>query len=325
MTSRLRLALVGTGWITGLHLRALDRLDRTTLVGVASRSAGRAAAIAARWGGGSFDDVRRMLDETRPDVLFVCQPPHLAAAACESVIERGIPFLTEKPLAATAADAERVGAMLDGRDLVVAVGYNWRGLDFLPLLREQFAARPPLLVNARWSGGMPPPPWWRHVRESGGQVVEQATHLYDIARHLVGEASVVAAASAGGPRPRHPDADVDLVAGAIVRFDGGAVGTFSNTSIAASDEIDIEFVSDGGRATIAMHPGADGPAWTLTLDDGGGERTIETRRDSYEVQAEAFLDAVVAGDPRRVLSTYRDALVTDRLTRAVVAAAGSAG
>jgi hypothetical protein len=48
-------------------------------------------------------------------------------------------------------------------------------------------------------------------------------------------------------------------------------------------------------------------------------------RDPYEVQAEAFLDAVDAGDPGRVLSSYADALATDRLTRAVVAATGRGG
>ena len=45
--------------------------------------------------------------------------------------------------------------------------------------------------------------------ESGGQVVEQATHLYDAARFLVGEGEVVAATSARAARAGFPDADVD--------------------------------------------------------------------------------------------------------------------
>jgi hypothetical protein len=58
----------------------------------------------------------------------------------------------------------------------------------------------------------------------------------------------------------------------------------------------------------------------VDFDDGNGIRTIPPGRDPYEAQAEVFLDAVEAGDPGRVLSTYADALETDRLTRAVVAA-----
>ena len=49
------------------------------------------------------------------------------------------------------------------------------------------------------------------------------------------------------------------------------------------------------------------------------------KRDPYELQAAAFLDAVEADDPSAVLSTYADALQTDRLTRAVVAATGRPG
>ena len=57
----------------------------------------------------------------------------------------------------------------------------------------------------------------------------------------------------------------------------------------------------------------------------GGATVVTDTRDPYEVQAEAFLDAVEAGEPGRVLATYRDALATDRLTRSVVTATGTAG
>ena len=63
------------------------------------------------------------------------------------------------------------------------------------------------------------------------------------------------------------------------------------------------------------------PASTTARTSGrSGARPTRT-----SVQAEAFLDAVEAGDRDGVLSTYRDALGTDRLTRAVVAATGPPG
>src|SRR5690348_8409190 len=127
MPDRLRLGLVGTGWITGLHLTALQRLDRAALTGVVSGSADRAAALTGRWGGTPYADLERMLDEKHPDAVLVCLPPDRAAAACRVLVDRRIPFLTEKPLAASAADAEAVARELEGVDLAVAVGYNWRG------------------------------------------------------------------------------------------------------------------------------------------------------------------------------------------------------
>jgi myo-inositol 2-dehydrogenase / D-chiro-inositol 1-dehydrogenase len=328
MADRLRLGLVGTGWITAIHLEALSRLGRTDLVGVVSRSTERAGRLVADWGGTPHRDVEHMLDTERPEVVFVCLPPARAPGACLVLIDRGIPFLTEKPLAASSAEAERVGASLGERDVVVAVGYQWRALDFLSLVRERLRARPPRLLLGRWTGGLPPPPWWRHVAESGGQVVEQATHLYDLARHLVGEGSVVGASANPVARAHLPDADVDGVAAALVRFDTGAIGSFVNASILATSQVELDVLSDGCRMRIQMLPGSavpPVPRWSLTIEDETGERTVYNRRDPYEIQAEAFLDAVEAGDSRRVLSSYQDALVTDRLARAVVTAAGSRG
>jgi predicted dehydrogenase len=321
----IRLGLVGTGWITDLHLQALDRLARTELVGVVSGLPERGRAIADRWGGTPFGDVARMLDKAAPDAVYICQPPNRAASVLEPVIRRGIPFLTEKPLAAGAADAERIGALLEGGDLVAAVGYQWRGLDFLPMVRERLAAHPARLVLGRWTGATPGPAWWRHVAESGGQVVEQATHLYDLARHLLGEATVLAAASDRLPRPALPDADVDDLAAALVRFQSGAIGSFVNTSILSGDQVELELLGDGERMTIRLNAGPIRQRWTLAIEDAAGTTAVEAGRDPYEVQAEAFLDAVASGDRGRVLSTYADALRTDRLTRAVVAAAGSRG
>ncbi len=323
--TRLRLALIGTGWITARHLPILARLDRTELVAVVSASAERAAAVAATWGGTPFTDIERMLDQATPEVALICLPPDRSAAACLAVIRRGIPFLTEKPLGAVGADPERVAATLAGTGLVTAVGYQWRGLDFLPRLRERLADEPARLLMARWTGPTPGPSWWRHVAQSGGQVVEQATHLYDLARYLLGEGTVLAAASARHVRPDFPDADVDDVATAIVRFESGTLATFTSSCLYPSGVVRFELGSDGRRSTIRLIDRPDGPDWALTIEDEAGTTVHASGRDPYEVQAIAFLDGVRDRDPGRVLSSYADALLSDRLTRAVVAATGSPG
>ena len=65
--------------------------------------------------------------------------------------------------------------------------------------------------------------------------------------------------------------------------------------------------------------------WHASFDDGTAIHAIAAEMDPYELQAAAFLDAVEADDPSAVLSTYADALQTDRLTRSVVAATGMPG
>jgi predicted dehydrogenase len=323
-----RLGLVGAGWIARLHLEALERLGRTELVGVTSRTLAGATTLTGTWGGRPFDDLDRMIETVRPEAVYACVPPHRSVAVGERLVEHGIPFLTEKPLAADHASGPvRLAAAIERAGLTVAVGYHLRALDLMGTLRPRLVANPPRLVLARWLAETPPPAWWARVDEGGGQVIEQATHLYDLARWLVGEAAVVGAASVRtvGAGPGSGAADVADGTAAVLRFETGAVGSFANVHHLDTASIELTFASDGLLTTLRkLREGAQGD-WQVAFDDGREVVTVRSERDPYELQGAAFLDAVETGDPGPVLSTYADALKTDRLTRAVVAATGRPG
>ena len=125
-----RLGLVGGGWISRLHLEALERLGRTKLVGVVSRTAETGDKVTSRWGGTRYDDLDTMLARAKPEVVYVAVPPYRAVAIGERLVEAGIPFLTEKPLAASdAAGPARLAAAIAKSGLIVGVGYHLRALD----------------------------------------------------------------------------------------------------------------------------------------------------------------------------------------------------
>jgi myo-inositol 2-dehydrogenase/D-chiro-inositol 1-dehydrogenase len=322
----IRLGLVGGGWISGQHLEALERLGRTELVGVVAGRRETAEAVTARWGGQAYDDLAAMLDGARPEVVYVAVPPHRSVSIGEQLAARHLPFLTEKPLAATDPDGPpRLAAQIDGGGLVVAVGYHLRALDIMAELRARLTLAPPRLVVARWLDSTPGPAWWGRVDEGGGQVIEQATHLYDLARWIMGEAAVVGAASTRDPAGSPPSVDVADSSAAILRFADGAIGSFANTRQIGTAVIEVEFVSDGLLTRLSKRPDRGQGDWHVSFDDGTVIRAIRAERDPYEAQAAAFLDAVETDDPSAVLSTYGDALLTDRLTRAVVAATEAPG
>jgi myo-inositol 2-dehydrogenase / D-chiro-inositol 1-dehydrogenase len=320
-----RLGLIGAGWIARLHLEALDRLGRTELVGVVSRTVEGAAVLTDAWGGAPYEDMDRMLETARPDAVYVCVPPYQAVAIGERLVDRGVPFLTEKPLAADdAAGPMRLASAVERAGLIVAVGYHLRALDFMAELRGRLAACPPRMIVARWLASTPPPTWWSLVGQGGGQVIEQATHLYDLARYLVGDAEVVGAVSVRNDASDE-SGDVADAAAAVLRFATGAVGSFASAHRLASASIEVEFASDGLLTTVRKNPDGGQGDWHVSFDDGHRVLDLRAERDPYEIQAAAFLDALDAGDPGLVLSSYRDALKTDRLTRAVVAATGAPG
>src|SRR4051812_30487936 len=257
-THRLRLVMIGAGWIVPYHVAALDRLGRTTIVGVASARRERALQVAEPLGAVASDDGLALVDELRPDAVYLCVPPNRSVAIGAGLVERGIPFLTEKPLAATAAgEPARLAAAIAARGLVVAVGYHLRGLDGLDELRDLLARNPALLVTGRWLDSTPGPAWWRRLNEGGGQVVEQATHLYDLGRLLVGEAEVVAAASSRG-RAADDGADVADATAALLRYESGAIGSFMNSRRAPVPTVDLAVAADGVRATVRRNESGPG-------------------------------------------------------------------
>ena len=116
-----------------------------------------------------------------------------------------------------------------------------------------------------------------------------------MARNLLGEATVLAAASIHHPRAALPDLDVADVGSALLRFDGGTIAAFANSCISPLGHVEMEFVSDGLTTTLRL--GGEWPRtkWTATFEDQAGVEVVAAERDPYEAQAEAFLDAVDAG------------------------------
>ncbi len=64
--------------------------------------------------------------------------------------------------------------------------------------REFLKGRQVGLVDGAWLGGIPGVYWWPTYATSGGQIVEQNIHLFDMLRYLFGEPERVYCAAARG-------------------------------------------------------------------------------------------------------------------------------
>jgi predicted dehydrogenase len=195
--------------------------------------------------------------------------------------------------------------------VVTAVGYHWRHLDTLERARELLADRPARLVRAAWLDRAPRVSWWAQQDRSGGQFVEQVTHLFDVARVLVGE---VTGGSAVGSRTDDAPGDILEVATAALTFEGGAVGSFTSSCTAPPRfRIGIEITAPGLGLWLTET--------TLTVTDADGERTQEARVDPFLAEDTAFVAAVRGEGTGGIRCDYREALRTHRLAVAVATAA----
>jgi predicted dehydrogenase len=318
VSATIRVAMIGAGGFARRHLEVLERIGGTVVVGHHARRFEAASAQAERFGGEPFDDLEALFTRSRPDAVWISLPPGAHGPAEAAAVAAGVPLFVEKPLAADLATAEAIGADLERTGLLAAVGYHWRALDTLDEVRERLGRLEVRLVRGSWHGSTPPPAWWQRRATGGGQVVEQATHVLDLARHLLGEAEVLAASAPVVARASYPDSDVAPASAALLRFERGPIGSFTATcALAGSAEVELSLYAEG------LHVSIDQTA--VRYDDGRERREVRRRGDPVEREDRAFLDAVRTGDPARVLCDYRDALATQRLTTEVQRLADEAG
>jgi predicted dehydrogenase len=121
---RLRIGIVGCGDVTTRHyLPALELLaDRVELVGCCDPrmdAAERVADAARAWSHSArvCTSVRELLAETRPDAVFNLTPAPLHGAVSRELLEGGVHVYSEKPIAATLAEADALIDLAGSRGL----------------------------------------------------------------------------------------------------------------------------------------------------------------------------------------------------------------
>jgi predicted dehydrogenase len=317
MATPLTVGFIGAGGIASRHVGDLERLPDVRITGVADVVQARAAEQAARVGATPYTDYTEMLDREQPDAVYICVPPFAHGAPELALIERRIPFFVEKPLATRLETATEILEGVARAGLVTAVGYHWRHLEPVNGVKNSLPWHPPRMALGYWLDATPPPAWWRKQEQSGGQMLEQTTHIFDLARYLLGEVDQVFGMAAFQPRERYPDADVADVSTATLQFKSGAIATISSTCI-----LDAPY-------RIGLHVLCEGIVYECTghsvwVDHGWGNREEWTpNSDPFMIEDGDFLTAVRENNVGGVRVPYAEAYQTHRLVARCVESAAA--
>ncbi len=305
----IRVAAIGAGGMATRHLANIGWFPGVRLVGIADPVLAAAEGLARLTAGvRAFSNWEEMLESVRAEAVVICVPPFAHGQPELAAVERGLPFFTEKPIAADLATAERVADAVAASGLVTAVGYHWRYLETTERAAELLASNPAQLAMGYWWDSTPPRAWWVRKATSGGQIIEQTTHLFDLARHLIGEAEVVSSQFRYTPGRTHAFSDTDVPDASIasVRFDSGAIGTFASTHLLGwPHRVGLHVVSDGMVLELSEAE--------LMVDIGRGRPVTRAGRDPFIAEMRDFLDAA-SGGLDRIRVPYSEALLTQRLT-----------
>jgi myo-inositol 2-dehydrogenase / D-chiro-inositol 1-dehydrogenase len=183
---------------------------------------------------------------------------------------------------------------------VVAVGYQYRALDFLPDLRAAAAGDPPGMLASYSVGATAGRPWFVTQAEGGGQVLERASHHIDLQCAIAGPVDWVQAAGAridlaGADRPA--GSDIDDVIALSLGFRSGALGTV--LCAWTSPELPSSYTLDVVSARSSVHVELD-PGFTATGTRGGEEVALGLSMAPIRRGMERFLEAARTGDPAGV-------------------------
>jgi len=303
------LAFVGAGGIAQWqHFDNLEAIDQAEIVGICDVDEETAHSAAERFDAPAFSDHHDLYAETDPDAVFVCLPPFAHEDQEIAAAEHGYDLFVEKPLALSMEKAREIHTAIEANDVLAQVGYDWRYSAGVERASEILADRAIGYVDGYWWGGVPggEDHWWRHFDRSGGQVVEQATHVYDTVRYLAGDVEEVTAA---GSHRIEDAVDFSDATSATMTHENGAISHVSTTCAAEDGKHGLEIVADG--ATLEV----DEQRVSGTVD--GEELDEEFDRNPYATEVESFVDAVASGDGAGLRSPYDDALETFELTMAV--------
>ncbi|MGY2082880.1 Gfo/Idh/MocA family protein [Blastococcus sp. SYSU DS0539] len=317
--TRLRVACVGSGFIAGQHLRALAGLPDVEIVAVADTQPERAEETATRYGARPYGDGLTLLETEDLDAVWLCVPPFAHGALELAAIDRRLPFFVEKPLALDLPAAERIADRLAGTGLTTAVGYHWRHLDLVHRAADLLAEEPAQLLTGYWLDKTPPVPWWSQRAYSGGQVVEQTTHIFDLARRFAGEVETVAAVERSAPDG--PE-DVATAATALLQFVSGAVGSISSARVLGwRHRVALQVVADGRVIELSERGLTDHELRVVTAD---GEEVLRSEENPIATEDREFVD-VLLGRVQQVRVPYEEALRTHALACAADRSARQGG
>jgi 2-alkyl-3-oxoalkanoate reductase len=123
---RLRVAIIGAGYVAKHHLAALSRLKFVDLVGIADIDLNAAQTLARDWGIACAARSLAELSVHHPNVVFVLTPPASHCDIVMAALDLNCHVLVEKPMADSVAECDRMIAGARDKGLVLSVNHSDR-------------------------------------------------------------------------------------------------------------------------------------------------------------------------------------------------------
>ncbi|KGM45969.1 Gfo/Idh/MocA family oxidoreductase [Neobacillus niacini] len=305
---KVRVGFVGAGGIANVHLQHISKNEMAQVTAFCDIHEKTALLKAQEYGGAAYTKVDEMLEKEPVDALFISVPPFAHGDIEEKAARKGIHLMVEKPLGLDYQKTAKKAEIIKQSGIICGVGYCLRYLDTVARAKEYLLDKKPAMVRGHYLSSFVTTPWYREWEKSGGQLVEQSTHIVDLARYLGGEIKQVYANMSLQVHSDVPNITIPDVTSMNFVYDSGAVGHIDSTFAQFDHRTGMEVMGEDFRVVI------DGG--NLTIIEKDSTISFKSEVDFYEEQDRMFIEAIVKGDQNLLLSSFEDGLKTLAVTLA---------
>ncbi len=287
MSTPLKTAVIGVGYLGRFHAQKYAALDNAELIGVADASEENARRVAEECGTTAYTDYRELFGKV--DAVSIVVPTQLHYQVAKECLQNGIHVLLEKPMTVTVEEADELIAIANEKSLVLQIGHLER-FNSAVLALQPVLTQPQFIESHRLAPFNP--------RGADVNVVlDLMIHDIDIIQSLV--RSPIASIDANGVSVLTQEHDI---ANARITFESGCVANVTASRVSMKPQrkmrifqpdayVSVDFqdkvLSVHRKGEKEMFPG---------IPEINSEESIFENSDAIMAEAEAFLSAIANGD-----------------------------
>ena len=182
-----KFGFIGLGRRGLRHLKVASKFEAASIKALCDLDESRIREEARIHGAGAYTSLDEMLEREQLDVVVIATPTPLHASQTLRCLEEGVHVLLEKPIALEMSEVKRLLEAVKRSDRMVVVGFQSRYSEIVEKFKENVDADTLSMVAGYWYWTIPLVRWVALRSQGGGQIVDQAIHLIDIARFIVGD------------------------------------------------------------------------------------------------------------------------------------------
>lgn len=234
MADKVRVGVIGSGFIATIHVGGLKHVAEADVVAVASKTPGKARKFAdERSIPDAYEDYRAIIKRDDIDAITVAAPNYLHEELVLAAAEAGKHILCEKPFARTIEEAQSMLAAVEKAGVKLVYGEM---LCFAPKyvrakrLVDEGALGKVFRIKQSEEHDGPHSPWFWDVNRSGGGVLlDMGCHSIEFARWILNRPAVKSVWASLGTYVHQNKTQGEDHSICVIEFEGGAVAIAENS------------------------------------------------------------------------------------------------